>query len=137
MYTEDALEKADIVTERLDAEIAQCRRNIQAAEQEAAFSDDTQRLSQLQATLGELFTEVHHLQTGASESQSVVKDITRDIKTLDTAKSNITTSMTAIKRFQMLANGFDQLSRLAKAKKYRETAQSLLVSMSPLSTGAY
>lgn len=127
---EASLEKLDLVADRLDEEIVTCRNHIKAAEAEAQSSANagSQELAEVQGTLGELFTQIHHLKSGATESQSVVKDITRDIKTLDTAKTNITTSMTAVKRFQMLLNGFDQLSRLAKAKKYRETAQSLLVS---------
>lgn len=110
-------------------EIAASRRGVGEAERAAASSSESEsaRMAEVQSTLGELFTQIHHLKSGATESQSVVRDITRDIKTLDTAKVNITTSMTAIKRFQMLLNGFDQLSRLAKAKQYRETAQSLLV----------
>ena len=59
-------------------------------------------MAAVQELIGDLFTQVHHLRSGATESEVVVRDITRDIKTLDLAKKNIVTSMTGVKRFQML-----------------------------------
>ena len=38
----------------------------------------------------------------ATESEAVVKDITKDIQVLDLAKKNLITSMTMMKRLQML-----------------------------------
>ncbi len=38
----------------------------------------------------------------ATESEAVVREITKDIQVLDLAKKNITRSITALKRFQML-----------------------------------
>ena len=38
----------------------------------------------------------------ATESEAVVRDITKDIQILDTAKSNLILSMTILKRLQML-----------------------------------
>lgn len=93
----------------------------------AAVSDaDADKMLQVQEHISDLFTQINHLRSGATESEVVVRDITRDIKTLDLAKRNIVMSMTTVKRFQMLVNGLDQLTRLAKAKRYKESAQSLL-----------
>jgi hypothetical protein len=38
----------------------------------------------------------------ATESEAVVRDITRDIQVLDLAKENLMSSMTTLKRLQML-----------------------------------
>lgn len=38
----------------------------------------------------------------ATESEAIVREITKDIQVLDLAKKNITHSITALKRFQML-----------------------------------
>ena len=38
----------------------------------------------------------------ASESEAVVRNITKDIQVLDLAKKNLITSMTTLKRLQML-----------------------------------
>jgi vacuolar protein sorting-associated protein 53 len=85
----------------------------------------------------------------ATESEAVVRTITRDIQALDRAKSSIVTSMTTLKRLQMLgasnisffdllmekfchlANGLSQLEDLVRAKKYTEISQTLSVSSYP------
>lgn len=96
----------------------------------------------------ELLEQVTGIRDAATESEVVVRDITRDIQSLDLAKKHLISSMTALKRFQMLGqprpstsarrlwaytdcprsdlvNAFDQLTRLAKSRRYRETAQAL------------
>lgn len=84
------------------------------------------------------------IRDAATESEVVVRDITRDIQSLDLAKRNLIASMNALKRFQMLGaspcprhdrdterplavNAFDQLTRLARSRQYNETAQVLSV----------
>jgi hypothetical protein len=67
---------------------------------------DEERMTQLQELIGDLFTQIHHLRSGATESEVVVREITRDIKALDLAKRNIVSSMTGVKRFQMLGESF-------------------------------
>lgn len=97
------------------------------------------------------------IRDAATESEAVVREITRDIQSLDLAKRNLVASMNALKRFQMLGelfgqphrpgplaikyeipvcsrcllaraltvHAFDQLTRLARSRKYRETASAL------------
>lgn len=95
------------------------------------------------------------IRDAATESEVVVREITRDIQSLDLAKRNLVASMNALKRFQMLGpftlrflrcisgnrrsashspalrigphavHAFDQLTRLARSRKYRETASAL------------
>lgn len=85
----------------------------------------------------------------ATESEAVVRNITKDIQVLDTAKKNLTLSMTTLKRLQMLGayfayagtpfftvfptsvNALTQLDVLAKEKNYGEVAHTLAVSSSP------
>jgi hypothetical protein len=40
----------------------------------------------------------------ATESEAVVRNITKDIQVLDTAKKNLILSMTTLKRLQMLGS---------------------------------
>jgi vacuolar protein sorting-associated protein 53 len=87
----------------------------------------------------------------ATESEAVVRNITKDIQVLDLAKSNLIMSMTALKRLQMLGmsfftllkscsdvgnwtvNALTQLEDLLKDKKYAEITQTLGVStLAPL-----
>ena len=72
-------------------------------------------MSLAQERIAELFTEIHHLRAGATESEIIVREITRDIRNLDLAKKNITNSITGIKRFQMLVVAYEQLRKLVNA----------------------
>ena len=84
----------------------------------------------------------------ATESEAVVKNITKDIQVLDLAKKNLITSMTMMKRLQMLGvnsatfasihlclivyklvNALTQMEDLIREKKYSEVAQTLSVSL--------
>lgn len=51
--------------------------------------------------------------------------MTADIKRLDATKRNLTLSMTALKRLQMLTTAYEQLRALARTRQYRECAQLL------------
>lgn len=82
-------------------------------------------MSYAQEMIVELFTQIHHLRTGATESEIIVREITKEIKVLDLGKRNVTSSMTGIKRFQMLVNAFDQLMKQAKSRRYKESAHAL------------
>ena len=51
--------------------------------------------------------------------------MTADIKRLDNTKKNLTLSMTALKRLQMLTTAYEQLRGLSSTRQYRECAQLL------------
>lgn len=59
-------------------------------------------LDALGADVASLFQQTEHLRAGSAEAESVVAAITREIRSLDTAKRNLSASMTSIKRYQML-----------------------------------
>ena len=84
----------------------------------------------------------------ATESEVVVKNITKDIQVLDLAKKNLITSMTMMKRLQMLGvyptafastylcliirklvNALTQMEDLIGERKYSEISQTLSVSL--------
>lgn len=56
----------------------------------------------IQSAVRQLFDQLEKIRKKAASSESTVREITGDIRTLDTAKRNIVGSMTAIKRLQML-----------------------------------
>ena len=47
-------------------------------------------------------SQMARIREQATESEAVVRNITKDIQLLDLAKKNLTTSMTTLKRLQML-----------------------------------
>lgn len=73
----------------------------------------------------ELLQLLASIREKARSSEEVVRDITRDIRKLDTCKRNVVTSMTALKRLQMLVNAVSQLDRLTASNRLREAASAL------------
>ncbi|BGP16853.1 hypothetical protein JCM10213_002616 [Rhodosporidiobolus nylandii] len=122
---EAALAQAPLVGLMLRAKIQDIRSEVEELTELLERDQDPRRMGELQELIGDLLSQVTAIRDAATESEVVVRDITRDIQSLDLAKRNLVASMNALKRFQMLVNAFDQLTRLAKSRKYRETAQAL------------
>ncbi|CAF2891267.1 unnamed protein product [Rotaria sp. Silwood2] len=61
----------------------------------------------------------------ADKSEEMVKEITRDIKQLDVAKKNLTTSVTTLNHLQMLIEGIDKIEIAIKKKSYGDIANLL------------
>jgi len=106
LFPDEAALSSDLETtqSRLQAHIAALRSEIATLQYEITSShkEPADENSDLQELVGDLFTQINYLRSGATESEIVVREITRDIKTLDLAKRNIVSSMTGVKRFQML-----------------------------------
>ncbi|KDN51377.1 hypothetical protein K437DRAFT_254784 [Tilletiaria anomala UBC 951] len=83
------------------------------------------RMSNVQEGIGALLAQLSLIREKARESETVVHNITRDIRSLDTAKKNVVQSMTVLKRLQMLASGTQQLARLTQNRNYRDAAHAL------------
>lgn len=49
-----------------------------------------------------LFFKIKEIKEKATQSEQMVQEITQDIKSLDYAKRHLTTSITTLKRLQML-----------------------------------
>ena len=59
------------------------------------------------------------------ETERTITEMTADIKRLDSTKRNLTLSMTALKRLQMLTTAYEQLRGLSESRQYRECAHLL------------
>lgn len=86
----------------------------------------------------------------ATESEAIVRNITKDIQVLDLAKANLTLSMTILRRLQMLGmpastcsprnagstillvRALAQLQEFVKERRYSDITQSLAVSIPSL-----
>ena len=89
------------------------------------------------------------IRENATESEAVVRNITKDIQVLDLAKKNLIHSMTTLKRLQMLGmscrspsrytaevrpvNALTQVEGMISEKRYAEIAQTLAVRPIPSS----
>ena len=78
------------------------------------------------AAIQQLFLRVQEVRRKADASEQMVHEICTDIKSLDYAKRNLTHTITALRRLQMLAAAVEQLRSLCSQRLYRECAHLLL-----------
>lgn len=69
--------------------------------------------------------QIRDIKQKAGESEAMVRDITRDIKQLDTAKRNLSSAITTLNHLHMLVSGITKLQENTKDRQY-EDASNLL-----------
>lgn len=81
--------------------------------------DDAKRVIQ------QLFGQITEIKTRAEKTEDMVKEITRDIKQLDSAKRNLTSAITTLNHLHMLLGGVESLIVLAEKRLYGEVLNPL------------
>ncbi|KAL4898233.1 Vps53-like protein [Aspergillus ambiguus] len=94
-------------------------------DQVTSNAESVERIQAAKADLTELFKKIDEVRDRASKTEQAITEMTADIKQLDNAKTNLTQSMTALKRLQMLTTAYDQLRALGRTRQYRDCAQLL------------
>ncbi|OBZ70516.1 Vacuolar protein sorting-associated protein 53 [Grifola frondosa] len=79
----------------------------------------------IQEMISDLLGQMSRIREKATESEAVVRNITKEIQVLDLAKKNLILSMTTLKRLQMLVNALSQLEDQVAERKYHEIVQTL------------
>ncbi|TKA82874.1 hypothetical protein B0A55_00974 [Friedmanniomyces simplex] len=93
--------------------------------QTTSDSDSVRRIQDAKAELEQLFAKIEGVRERALETERAITEMTADIKRLDGTKRNLTLSMTALKRLQMLTTAYEQLRGLSLSRQYRECAHLL------------
>ncbi|MCJ1482334.1 Vacuolar protein sorting-associated protein 53 [Schaereria dolodes] len=106
--------------DELDNEVAELV-NVQST----SDAESVERIQAAKFDLAELFQKIEGVRERATVTEQAITGMTADIKRLDNTKRNLTLSMTAIKRLQMLTTAYEQLRGLSSSKQYRECAQLL------------
>ncbi|KAJ3298080.1 Vacuolar protein sorting-associated protein 53 [Borealophlyctis nickersoniae] len=119
---DNVLQKLRLKIGRMDKEIRDLVRSQTIAGQQSAAD-----LEEAKRGIQELYRKIKAIKEKAAQSEQMVQEITRDIKSLDQAKKNLTVSVTVLKRLQMLVSAVDQLRAMAGRRQYSETAQLLQV----------
>ncbi|KAK3336711.1 Vps53-like protein [Cercophora scortea] len=98
--------------------------SISSLETAQAYGPDSslERMQSAQAELASLFQRIESVRSRALQTERDITTMTADIKRLDGTKRNLTLSMTALKRLQMLTTAYEQLRGLARTRQYRECA---------------
>lgn len=80
-------------------------------------------LDEAKSAVRELFERIKAIKSKAEQSEALVSDVCRDIKSLDIAKRNLTLTVTALKRLVMLVTALEQLRTLSQSRKYEEASR--------------
>ncbi|RMY54330.1 hypothetical protein D0863_13668 [Hortaea werneckii] len=104
----------------LDADLASL-----VSAQSSEDADSVRRIQDAKAELEQLFAKIEGVRERALETERTITEMTADIKRLDSTKRNLTLSMTALKRLQMLTNAYEQLRGLIQTRQYRDVAHLL------------
>ncbi|CAL1706403.1 unnamed protein product [Somion occarium] len=101
------------------------QKQIDELQQELRTDQDPNRMQLIQEMISDLLGQISRIREKATESEAVVRSITKEIQVLDLAKKNLILSMTTLKRLQMLVSAFSQLEGQVKSSQYADIAQSL------------
>jgi predicted transcriptional regulator YheO len=69
--------------------------------------------------------KVKDIKQKAEQSEAMVQKITKDIKSLDYGKRNLTQTITALANLRVLVSAVDQLGILTQKRQYAEVANRL------------
>uniref|UniRef100_A0AC35TLR8 Vacuolar protein sorting-associated protein 53 homolog n=1 Tax=Rhabditophanes sp. KR3021 TaxID=114890 RepID=A0AC35TLR8_9BILA len=87
--------------------------------------DGNDSLIQIQTAMMELERKIRSIRSKTQSSELSVHEMTRDIKQLDVAKRNLTTSITTLHHLEILLSGVNSLSIWIPQKKYSDIASQL------------
>ena len=124
---EQSLDRADTFIANIQAGIARTKAEIKEiihSQADRSTNAHTQ-VGEAKEAIKQLYTKVKDIKSKAEESEQMVDDICHDIKLLDTAKTNLQTSITTLKRLHMLVTAVDQLEVMAEGRQYREAGNLL------------
>lgn len=123
---EASLAHIEVVNTQLAETQAELQKEIDLLQADLKANQDPERMTMIQEMISDLLGQMSRIREKATESEAVVRNITKDIQVLDLAKKNLISSMTAMKRLQMLINALTQLDELIQERKYGEVSQTLL-----------
>ncbi|KAI3654091.1 hypothetical protein MP228_000810 [Amoeboaphelidium protococcarum] len=101
----------DLLIRRIDMIDREVKEMIQPVD----FSSELAGMSSVMLALRD---QIKDIKSKAQHAERTVQDITKDIKSLDLAKRNLTSSILLLKRLSMLSSGLDQLRNEMSKRNY-------------------
>ena len=125
--TEASLEDLDAFALAIGAQVSTLDEEIASAVQAQSLAGQqaSKDISDAQKAIEELFLKINDIKSKAAQSERMVQEICADIKKLDYAKTHLQSSITSLKRLQMLITAVGQLEVLANEYQYRDAANLL------------
>ncbi|KAI0030938.1 Vps53-like protein [Vararia minispora EC-137] len=122
---EGSLGNLDAVQVKLAQDERSLANEIEELQEELRLQQDPGKMQVIQEMISDLLGQMSRIREKATESEAIVRNITKDIQVLDLAKANIILSMTTLRRLQMLANALSQLEGYVKEKQYADITPNL------------
>ncbi|KAJ8601265.1 hypothetical protein CTAYLR_003283 [Chrysophaeum taylorii] len=124
--TERSLSQLDVFIGDVTSQITKLDDEISKAvhAQAEAGARASRDIGDARQAMTELHQKIGEIKQKADESEGIVREICSDIKSLDCAKRNLVTTITALKRTNMLTTAVAQL-RAVGSKQYSEAANLL------------
>uniref|UniRef100_T1H317 Vps53 N-terminal domain-containing protein n=1 Tax=Megaselia scalaris TaxID=36166 RepID=T1H317_MEGSC len=125
--TEQSLANIETTIDSMQTQVDLVQDNIRTLlkDQVLTSNEGDEALSESMRIIRQLFGEVTGIKTRAENTEEIVKEITRDIKQLDCAKTNLTTSITILNHLRMLVDGVETLQKLTELRIYNEIMNPL------------
>lgn len=125
--TEQSLVNIDDVVKKIKGKIRKLDDEVRGVLRGQSSGGESGRraLEEAQLSIQQLFGRIKDIKSKAEKSEEMVKEITRDIKQLDHAKRNLTSSITTLNHLHMLVGGVDSLQNLTRRREYGEVANLL------------
>lgn len=125
--TEQSLSNIDEVVNKMRLKIRQLDEEIriEVRGQTNVGQDGKEALEEAQKAIQQLFSKIKDIKDKSEQSEQMVKEITRDIKQLDHAKRNLTSSITTLNHLHMLIGGVDTIQSLIGQRQYGDIANML------------
>uniref|UniRef100_A0A2M4BCV7 Vacuolar protein sorting-associated protein 53 homolog n=1 Tax=Anopheles marajoara TaxID=58244 RepID=A0A2M4BCV7_9DIPT len=124
---EQSLSNIDEVIAKMECDISLIDDNIRSVVRGQVNTGENGRvaLREAQQSLTQLFTLITDIKNRAEKTEDAVKEITRDIKQLDSAKNNLTYAITTLNHLHMLVGGVENLKHLSERRQYGEVLNPL------------
>jgi hypothetical protein len=85
-------------------------------------------MTELNNDVGKIIELVARIKTDSDINETTVKMICNDIKNLDNARNNITTTISSLTKLIILITGIEKLEAFVKAKSFKEAANAIAAS---------
>lgn len=127
--TESSLTDLDPHIEKLRAELVSMNEEILSSIREHALInlDIQKQVAASRQTTENILKDVASIREKAEASEELVYDMCKDIKSLDIAKKNLTFSISALKKFQMMITAIEQLRDYCEKREYKSVANLISV----------
>jgi predicted transcriptional regulator len=125
-----SLEKLPFMIEDFEKQLSELDEEIDNLMYEKAIYNDQmkQYMTELDNDVEKIIELISRIKTNSDINETTVKMICNDIKNLDNARNNITTTISSLTKLIILITGIEKLEFFVKSKSFKEAANAIAAS---------